>query len=215
MVTQPTGGTDPLTGLGRYDDFLKTFSAGIAGAQSSGGCGVSMALIDIDGFGALNVASGRAAGDEVLKALARFLGTAFADSGPVFRYGGDAYAVLLDGMEKEKAFLVVEQVRTAYVEEEKEPALKDVRVSIGVAAYPDDGTQALDIARKASEALYRAKVGGGNKVCLAREEKMVTKTSHYTQGQLHGLSRLAKRKKIGEAELLREALDDLLRKHNA
>jgi hypothetical protein len=69
--------------------------------------------------------------------------------------------------------------------------------------------------RKASEALYRAKVGGRNKVCLAREERMVTKTSHYAQGQLYGLSRLAKRKGVGEAVLLREALDDLLRKYNS
>lgn len=206
-----------MTGLARYDDFVKAFSSGIAGAESPRGGGVSMVLIDIDGFGALNVASGRPAGDEILKALGRFLGAAFVDNGPVFRYGGDAFAVLLAGMEKEKAFLAVEQVRAAYEAEaeEREPVLKDVRISVGVAAYPDDGTQALDIARKASEALYRAKVGGGNKVCLAREEKMVTKTSHYTQGQLHGLSRLAKRKNIGEAELLREALDDLLRKHNA
>jgi len=51
-------------------------------------------------------------------------------------------------------------------------------------------------------------------VCLAREEKMVTKTSHYQQGQLLGLRRLAEREGIGEAVLLREALNDLLRKYN-
>ena len=69
--------------------------------------------------------------------------------------------------------------------------------------------------RFGKRAVYGGKVGGGAKVCLAREEEMVTKTSHYTQGQLHGLSRLAKREGIGEAVLLREALDDLLRKYNA
>ena len=44
---------------------------------------------------------------------------------------------------------------------------------------------------------------------------MVTKTTHYTQGQLEGLSRLAKREGLNEATLLREALDDLLRKRNS
>ena len=44
---------------------------------------------------------------------------------------------------------------------------------------------------------------------------MVTKTSHYTQGQLMGLRRLAEREGIGEALLLREALNDLLRTHNS
>ncbi len=44
---------------------------------------------------------------------------------------------------------------------------------------------------------------------------MVTKTSHYTQGQLLGLRRLSEREGFGEAVLLREALNDLLRKYNA
>jgi hypothetical protein len=52
-------------------------------------------------------------------------------------------------------------------------------------------------------------------VALAREEKMVTKTVHYTQGQLAGLSRLAGREDLNEATLLREALDDLMRKYNS
>lgn len=222
------GGLDELTGLLRYDDFVKSFSADIDRVEGPGG-GVSMALVDIDGFGALNEAFGRAAGDETLKRLAGFLKEAFREKGMVFRYGGDAFAVLLAGMEKEKAFLTVEQMRSVFNAEglaigpsnsesaagKRRSGPKPVTVSVGVAAYPDDGAQALEIARKASEAIYRAKAGGGNKVCLAREEKMVTKTSHYTQGQLYGLSRLAKRMKTGEAELLREALDDLFRKHNA
>ena len=69
--------------------------------------------------------------------------------------------------------------------------------------------------RKCSEALYRAKISGRNKVSLAREEKMVTKTTHYTTGQLDGLQRLAKREGLNEATLLREALDDILRKYNS
>jgi len=220
------GGLDELTGLLRYDDFVKSFSADIGGMEGPGG-GVSMALVDIDGFGALNEAFGRAAGDETLKRLASFLKDAFRENGTVYRYGGDAFAVLLTGTEKEKAFLAVEQMRAAFNAAGLTMAAAGsessggkrrggpVTVSVGVAAYPDDGAQALEIARKASEAIYRAKAGGGNKVCLAREEKMVTKTSHYTQGQLYGLSRLAKRMKTGEADLLREALDDLFRKHNA
>ena len=65
-----------------------------------------------------------------------------------------------------------------------------------------------------SDALHRAKTTGRNKVSLAREERMITKTSHYTQGQLERLSELATREGVGEAVLLREALDDLLRKYS-
>jgi predicted DNA-binding protein len=62
--------------------------------------------------------------------------------------------------------------------------------------------------------MYRSKAAGRSKVSLAREERMVTKTSHYTQGQLDRLSNLAKREGLGEAVLLREAMDDLLRKYS-
>ena len=55
---------------------------------------------------------------------------------------------------------------------------------------------------------------GRSRVCLAREEKMVTKTSHYTAEQLQQLTKLSKREGIGEAVLLREALDALLQKYD-
>jgi len=59
----------------------------------------------------------------------------------------------------------------------------------------------------------RAKKSGRNQVCLAKEEKLIPKTSHYTATQLERLSIIAKNEEIGEAVLLREALDDLLRKY--
>ena len=62
--------------------------------------------------------------------------------------------------------------------------------------------------------MYRAKNTGRNKACLAREEKMVTKTSHYTQEQLELLSKLVKAEGVGEAVILREALDDMLKKYD-
>ena len=127
--------------------------------------------------------------------------------------------VLCEGIEKEQAFLRMEEARASFdgdhVVDLGNTSLKlNLTVSMGVAALPDDASKAPDLIRKCSEALYRAKVTGRNKVALAREKKMVTKTSHYTQGQLEGLSRLAKREGLNEATLLREALDDLLRKRN-
>ena len=62
--------------------------------------------------------------------------------------------------------------------------------------------------------VYRAKLGGGNRICLAKEDKMVTKTSHYTTEQLQMLSLLSRREGLGEAVLLREALDDLIKKYD-
>jgi hypothetical protein len=67
--------------------------------------------------------------------------------------------------------------------------------------------------RKADQALYRVKDTGRNKIRLAYEERMVPKTTHYTQTQLERLSKLASERGVGEADLLREALDNLLTKY--
>lgn len=210
---------DGLTGL----PDRAAFEADLAGITAKKGKNpplLSLAVVDIDLFGAINEAHGHAGGDQVLIDLVDAFQADLAGDGTVYRFGGDALAVLMPGVEKEQAFLRMEALRSAYAGDRRvtvngNPVVVSVSVSMGLAAYPDDGTKAPDVIHKANEALYRAKVSGRNKICLAREEKMVTKTSHYMQGQLLGLRRLAEREQIGEAVLLREALNDLLRKYNA
>ena len=90
-----------------------------------------------------------------------------------------------------------------------------VTLSAGIAAFPEDGNTYSEIVRKADGAMYRGKLVGHNRVCLAREEKMITKTSHYTADQLKRLTKVSKAEGVGEAVLLREALDTLLRKYDA
>ena len=77
-----------------------------------------------------------------------------------------------------------------------------------------DASRYAELVRKADGAVYRAKAQGGNRITMAKEEKMIPKTSHYTQDQLQRLSALSKREGIGEAILLREALDMLIRKYD-
>lgn len=210
---------DALTGLAGYDAFLSDVEAAVEAALDSEHR-FSIALVDIDEFGKVNSSHGRAAGDAAIRELAKALVGSLGDDVEVYRYGGDAFTVLFQGVEKEQAFLRVEEARRAFegthpAELDKAPVNIFLTVSAGIASLPDDATKVSGLIRKCSEALYRAKVSGRNKVALAREKKMVTKTSHYTQGQLEGLSRLAKREGVNEAALLREALDDLLRKHNS
>jgi diguanylate cyclase (GGDEF)-like protein len=211
-----SGEVDTLTGLSLYETFSQCLEAALVRAAKQDGS-VSMALFDIDHFARLNEKHGSDTGDQVLVAIAGHLREAVGDRGEVFRYGGDAFAIVFEGVPKEDAFLMTEQARAGFHNARTEQGMARVSVglSAGLAACPDDGSDETTIVRKANEALYRAKVSGMDKVCLAREEKMVTKTSHYTQGQLQGLTRLSKRMGMGEAELLREALDDLLRKYNA
>lgn len=180
---------------------------------------VSIGLADLDMFGRFNAEHGNEAGDALLVRTAEVLEAAANGGGRMIRYGGDAFVVVLPGVEKEQAFLRLEKARAEVAEiRELEVSGRPVGIgatlSVGVAGSPDDATVAPLLIRKALDSLYRAKVSGRDKVCLAREEKMVTKTTHYSQGQLEGLSRLSKRMGVSEAELLREALDDLFRKHN-
>lgn len=91
--------------------------------------------------------------------------------------------------------------------------LTQITITGGIAAYPIDGSTESEILRKADQALYRAKRTGRNSIRLAYEEKMAPKTSHFTLTQLERLSSLSKGEGVGEAVLLREALDDLLIKY--
>lgn len=171
----------------------------------------------MDRFLEVNEKHGHDAGDTVLKTIAKQLQNRLpSKKACVCRLDGDEFAVLMPCTEKERAFLALEQARA---EIESAPELAHIRpagtVSVGVATYPDDGGTRQELIRKADDALYRAKITGRNRVALAREEKKVPKTSHYTQGQLERLSALSQKEGVGEAELLREALDDLLKKYTS
>jgi len=214
-VTETQNGVDMLTGLLTKDSFDEHLTAALEKDDSEGS--VSLAFFDIDWFLQVNEQSGRDAGDAALKAIAaEFLQRLPNDRSRLFRIGGDEFATVMIGTEKEQAFLALEQARAALAELDSLDGV-DPRptVSVGVASFPDDGSTRQELIRKADDALFRAKSTGKNKVVLAREEKKVPKTSHYTQGQLDRLSVLAGRQGVGEAELLREALDDLLKKYTS
>jgi len=126
--------------------------------------------------------------------------------------------IIFPGIEREQAFLTLEKLRLA-CEQRKIKAGNDgdviegISISAGIACYPMDGRLKSELMRKSDQALYRAKLTGRSKVRLAYDERMLPKTSHYTQTQLERLSKLASERQAGEAELLREALDDLLAKY--
>ena len=205
---------DAMTGFQNYEGFLRDLEE-LAAASAEVCEDLSLAMIDIDFFKKVNDEYGHEIGDKVILSIAQHIRANTPDTAKLYRYAGDQFAVLLPSTEKEKAFLIIERIRETYsIGFENKPITLDVSISAGLACFPHDGTRTADVIRKAEGALYRAKSGSRNKVCLSREEKMVTKTSHYTFEQLKRLSDLAKREGLGEAVLLREALDDLLKKYD-
>ena len=127
--------------------------------------------------------------------------------------GGDEFGFIFKGqMEKEDIFLLMEDMRKNY--DVKLPDGMAMTISIGIATAFENASRYQELVRMADSAMFRAKYNGRNKVALAKEEKMVPKTSHYTQDQLKRLNLLSKREGIGEAILLREAMDMLLKKYD-
>ena len=133
----------------------------------------------------------------------------------VGRVGGDEFAVLLPGIPLEQAFLRAEKLRADMnVAIKKAVPERRCTASIGVANFPRDAKNADELARKAGLALYAAKEQGGDAVSLTPGENMVLRSSYYAAAQLGRLRSLAERMKKKEAVLLREALDDLIRKYD-
>lgn len=179
--------------------------------QAEGGQSMVLVLLDVDEFLRVNETWGRDAGDKALIDTGRYLADSLPQQAALYRVAGDEFGVMFTDMEKEEVFLLMEQLRRGYPV--KLPDGEALTVSVGIASAPDDAARCMDLMRKAESAMYRAKYGGRDRVCLAREEKMVPKTSHYTADQLKRLTKLSKREGVGEAILLREALDMLLKKY--
>ena len=195
---------------------LEEFRAAVREAVEAGE-NASVMQIDLDDFTTINVEAGREAGDRVLDA-ALAAGRAFAaESGWTWaRTGGDEQSVLAPGMSLEAAFLAAERLRVALDEAIAAvvPEGFSCRTSVGVSNVPRDAKGADDLLRKADLALYSAKEQGGGRVGLTPGDEMVLKSSYYGVAQLGRLRALAERLKKKESVLLREALDDLLRKYD-
>ena len=174
---------------------------------------IAIALIDFDNFDHINSDFGRDEGDRILIETGRYIKEQAPKESCVYRIGGDEFAILFKGeMEREEIFLFLNDLKNQFPV--KTPDGEAQHVTIGMATAFTDASRYAELVRKADGALFRAKKSGGNRVTMAKEEKMIPKTSHYTQDQLQRLSKLAKTEGIGEAILLREALDMLLKKYD-
>lgn len=173
-------------------------------------------LLDLDGFHELNQRHGREAGDQVLQRVVEALQATMAETATLARYGGDEFAGALPDTRLDDAFTLLEELRRRIagltLDGQREAA---ITCSVGLAAFPGNGQGDVEVMREADQALYVAKSTGRNKVSLPlADSRMVTKTSHYTATQLERLAQLAKTLRRNEASVLREALDDVLKKYN-
>ena len=134
--------------------------------------GLSILIIDIDDFKKLNDTYGHAAGDQVLRQLARILKESVRETDLIARYGGEEFVVVATDTALEGARLLAEKLRTNVaessfiVDETKRP--RGVTISIGVAQF---GHSRTELFTAADAALYRAKAAGKNCVVVAEPRK--------------------------------------------
>ncbi len=171
---------------------------------------LAVAMTDLDHFHRLNTEHGREAGDKVLDVWVETLTGSLPDDAILGRLGGDEFALALPGASAENALILLEEIRAHLADHPVDGWT--ISATFGVAARPPHATDTAELMRCADAALARGKAEGGGRVAIYVEEKMVLKSNYYSRASLARLSKLAGRLNRTEASLLREALDDLIRK---
>ncbi|MGZ0049312.1 diguanylate cyclase domain-containing protein [Brevibacillus gelatini] len=125
----------------------------------------------------------------------------------VIYLGRDEFAIITTTMRMEELFLSLSLANKKLKE------TMNISFSGGIAEYPKHGEDIIELLRQLEETLFVAKETSRNQILFADEKKMKLKSNYYTVVQLERLSRLSRETNRSEASLLRESLDDLLRKY--
>ncbi len=125
-------------------------------------------LIDVDHFKHYNDTNGHPAGDRALQKVASVLSQAVRATDLLARYGGEEFVVLLLDTDREAGVRVAETLRRAVEASAFEfgasQPLGRLSISVGVAAFPEDGRGPSDLVARADQGLYAAKHQGRNRV---------------------------------------------------
>ncbi|WP_300440938.1 sensor domain-containing diguanylate cyclase [Zoogloea sp.] len=129
---------------------------------------VALLYIDLDRFKPVNDIYGHAVGDLLLREAADRMRLCVRESDTVGRFGGDEFVVLLPHVESESdALRVAEKIRHAIGEPFRLGGLTlEVSSSIGIAVYPHHGSDDVSLLLHADSAMYDAKHGGRDRVCI-------------------------------------------------
>jgi diguanylate cyclase (GGDEF)-like protein len=156
-------GRDALTGLldrGRFD----RDAAALLAESTTRRRPMSLLIIDIDHFKHVNDLHGHAAGDEALRMIARELHGAVREGDRVYRYGGEEFAVLCDGLPHGTAIIAGERLRLGVAALTIEGVSVPITASVGVASFPEDGASLPALFATADARLYQAKRHGRDRV---------------------------------------------------
>jgi diguanylate cyclase (GGDEF)-like protein len=149
---------DPLTGLYNRRRFEDNFEKILARA-SRYGHGVALLYFDIDNFKLINDLSGHKVGDEIIQKVSQVLKQSIRATDLPVRQGGDEFAVVMDEVDIDTVNAAVLQFseRLSSVRFRRNDRLNSISCSIGVALYPEHGSNVSQLMANADMAMYRAK----------------------------------------------------------
>src|SRR6266852_8179449 len=167
---------DELTGLLTSKSFFSELrrEAARAEAEDKPFC---VLMMDLDHFKGVNDTYGHLVGSETLEEVGAVIKKTLRAGDVGARFGGEEFAAFLLDADYQQGMVAAERMREA-IEKHEFPAVRRgssetprthrITISVGIAAYPDDGRDPIQLVELADSALYRAKRNGRNCVCAYR-----------------------------------------------
>ncbi|MDP2939060.1 MAG: GGDEF domain-containing protein [Candidatus Omnitrophota bacterium] len=129
----------------------------------------SLLILDIDHFKIINDKYGHLCGDEALRFFATIINEALRGEHFVARYGGDEFLIVIDNKGQKDTLEIAKHIKRLlnkrfFICKEK-PLL--IKTSMGIATFPLEGKNLVELLKNADEALYYAKNHGRNKIILS------------------------------------------------
>jgi diguanylate cyclase (GGDEF)-like protein/putative nucleotidyltransferase with HDIG domain len=175
---------DPKTGLFNARHFAAALAEELGRAQRFDRP-LSLIMADLDLLRDINNTYGHLAGDAVLKGIAEIFRAQLRHYDVPARFGGEEFSILLPETPPDQALEIAERIRRAVSEQrfDVETSSEPIRatVSIGVAGFPKDGTDANELIHQADLAVYRAKLQGRNRVLGASSEPLLMPTERQAR----------------------------------
>ena len=168
---------DALTGLYNRSFFFTTMEQEIRRSDRMGR-GFTLLMLDLDDLKPVNDTFGHQWGDRLLKAIADVVRRTVRFTDAAARYGGDEFVVLLPETDAAGGYVVAEKLRRDIAALILRAADRNVRssISVGLVAYPDDGSTIEQLVSAADVAMYEAKRRGKNRIVgyQTRTERVAT-----------------------------------------
>jgi diguanylate cyclase (GGDEF)-like protein len=131
------------------------------------GSPLAVIMMDLDHFKLYNDTFGHNAGDEMLSALGNLLKGQIREEDIACRYGGEEFLLIIPSASQDVALERAELFRQAVKQmHQHHSSVKPITLSLGVAVYPNHGSNSLELIRAADAALYQAKRTGRDRVLL-------------------------------------------------